>query len=424
MHKHMNMLAWVVAGGLLSPLAQATNGYFAIGYGQKSVGMGGVGIALPQDALAAATNPAGMVWVGDRTDLGVEWFRPTRSSDIVGNGVPGVSGSYDGNASQNFFIPEFGYNRMVSDTTSLGVSVFGNGGMNTDYSNNPFGVYAKGAGITNPGGAGVNLSQLFVSPTWSMKLNSSNSVGVALNLAYQQFSSKGIYAFGGISDNPAALTNNGTDYSTGYGVRIGWTGQVNQAVTLGATYQSKTQMGKLNNYSGLFAGQGGFDIPSNYGVGLAIKTAPTTTVAADVERIQYSDVGSVTNPIIFPPTGPSTMLGGGQGSGFGWQNMTVLKLGVSHDFSSTFTLRAGWNHNNQQIPSNQTFFNILAPGVVQDHATLGATWKLPNKGELTVAYMHAFSKSLNGSGSIPGAFGGGNANLTMYEDSLGISYGW
>jgi len=40
--------------------ANATDGYFAHGYGVKSQGMGGVGIALPQDALAAAANPAGM----------------------------------------------------------------------------------------------------------------------------------------------------------------------------------------------------------------------------------------------------------------------------------------------------------------------------------------------------------------------------
>ena len=45
--------------GLLAPtLAQATNGYFSHGYGIKSQGMAGVGIALPQDGLAAASNPA------------------------------------------------------------------------------------------------------------------------------------------------------------------------------------------------------------------------------------------------------------------------------------------------------------------------------------------------------------------------------
>lgn len=39
--------------------ALATNGYFSHGYGVKSQAIAGVGIALPQDGLTAATNPAG-----------------------------------------------------------------------------------------------------------------------------------------------------------------------------------------------------------------------------------------------------------------------------------------------------------------------------------------------------------------------------
>ncbi len=421
MNKQKLLLALMIAGGLVSPLAQATNGYFSIGYGQKSIGMGGVGIALPQDALAAATNPAGMVMVGDRIDFGLEWFRPTRGADITGNNLGpygSLDGSYDGNSTQNFFIPEFGYNRMINDRMSLGVSVYGNGGMNTDYATNPFGP------LGGVGHAGINLEQLFISPTWAMKINDANSIGVALNLAYQQFEAKGLQPFGQISTNTAALTNTGTEYSTGYGARLGWTGQVSSAVTLGATYQTKTKMGKLNGYSGLFAEQGGFDIPANFGVGMAIKATPATTLAMDLERIQYSQIASVSNPLIFPPTGPSTMLGGNGGSGFGWQDVNVVKLGVSQDVSSTLTLRAGYDHSGQPIPNSQTFFNVLAPGVVQDHVTLGATWKLANKSEVTVAYMHAFSKTVSGSGSIPQGFGGGEANLHMYEDSLGIAYGW
>ena len=49
---------------LLPGMAMATDGYFSPGYGVKSQGMGGVGIALPQDGLAAAANPAGTAFVG------------------------------------------------------------------------------------------------------------------------------------------------------------------------------------------------------------------------------------------------------------------------------------------------------------------------------------------------------------------------
>ena len=93
------------------------------------------------------------------------------------------------------------------------------------------------------------------------------------------------------------MTNQGYDTSTGWGVRVGWTGQITPTVTLGATYQTKTQMGKFDKYKGLFAEQGGFDIPENYGVGVAWKATPGLTLAADVQRINYGDVASVGNPI-------------------------------------------------------------------------------------------------------------------------------
>lgn len=412
--KQKIIVSLLVAGGLVAPAAHATNGYFAHGYGVKSQGMGGVGIALPQDAIAAATNPAGMVLVGDRIDFGLEWFKPSRSATITGNGA-GRNGVYDGNSTSDFFIPDFGYNKMINPNMSLGVTVYGNGGMNTDYATNPFGGLFGGTGP-----AGVNLAQLFIAPTWSQKINDSNSVGVSLNLAYQTFEAKGIQGFAGNSASPANVSNNGKDSSTGYGLHLGWTGQVSPMITLGAMYQSKTKMSKFNKYSGLFAEQGGFDIPATYGIGAAFKASSATTVAVDIQKIQYGSVASISNPLASPG-----LLGAANGAGFGWQNMTVYKLGVSHKWDDTLTLRAGYNHNNQQIPATQTFFNILAPGVVQDHITLGATWTLADKSEVSLGYMHAFRKTVNGSGSIPGVpYGGGNANITMYQDSLSVSYGW
>ena len=413
------VVSLLAAGVMVSPLlAHATNGYFPIAYGAKNEAMGGASIALPLDSIAAANNPAGMVMVGDHKDVGLIWFRPNRNAEISGNGG-GLDGNYDGNGKSNFFIPSFGYNRMINSNTSLGVSVFGNGGMNTQYNTNPFAA----VGATGP--LGINLEQLFISPTWSMKVTPTNAVGVALNLAYQRFSATGINgpALSPLSSDSTAMSDNGTDTSTGYGVRIGWTGEVTPTVTLGATYQTKTKMGKFDKYKGLFAEQGGFDIPSKYGVGISVKAMPDTMVAFDIERINYEDVPSVSNPFALP-SGPSTQLGGNSGPGFGWKNINVYKLGVSHAYSSEFTVRAGWDHCDQPIPNSQTLLNILAPGVVQDHLTLGGTWTLADKSEVSVAYVHAFSKTVNGSGSIPAGFGSGEANIKMHEDSISVAYSW
>jgi long-chain fatty acid transport protein len=409
------LLAAATAAALAPLAAHATTGYFAHGYGIKAKATGGVGIALPQDSLAAASNPAGMAWIGNRADLGVEWFMPDRSAEIAGNGF-GMSGTYDGNGAASFLIPEFGYNRMLSPNMSLGISVYGNGGMNTTYETNPFGA------IGGVGEAGVDLMQLFIAPTVAWK-SGNHSFGISLNLAYQRFEANGLQPFIAASSSGGNVTNQGYDDSTGWGVRVGWTGQVTPTVMLGATYQSKTSMSKFDKYRGLFANQGEFDIPENYGAGIAWKASPALTVAGDVVRINYGDIPAVGNPADCLFAG-ACALGSTNGPGFGWQNTTVYKLGVTYELNPKVTLRGGYVTLKQPIPSSQTFFNILAPGVVEDHLTLGATWKTAGNGELTVMYMHAFEKKVNGAGSIPGAYGSGEANLKMSQDSLGVAYGW
>jgi len=123
--------------------AQATNGYFAHGYSIKNKGLAGAGVALPLDALAASVNPAGMTEVGNRLDLGVSLFSPSRSYDVSGNpsGYPNtfplLPGDEDSD-SDYFVIPSFGFNLMLTDHSSIGISVYGNGGMNTDYDASTF----------------------------------------------------------------------------------------------------------------------------------------------------------------------------------------------------------------------------------------------------------------------------------------------
>lgn len=403
--------------------AFATNGYFSHGFGIKAMGMAGAGIALPQDALAAANNPAGIVMVGDRLDVGIDWFKPDRGAEIVGN-VGGLSGSYDGNGDSSFLIPEFGYNKMLGWDMALGVAVYGNGGMNTRYEASPFAAGGLGFfGGQNPGG--VNLEQLFIAPTFAMKLNKHHAIGASIILAYQTFGATGLQAFNGFSIHPGDVTDRGNDHSTGWGLRLGWTGQIGDNVTLGATYASKIK-GSFDAYRGLFAEEGQFDIPENYGVGIAVKATPKLTLAADIQQINYGSIKAIANTADCLFAG-ACMLGQANGAGFGWRDLTAVKLGISYEYSRDLTLRAGFGTNRQPIPANQTFFNILSPGVVENHYTLGGTWTLANRNELTVGYMHAAKKTVNGSGSIGGAvggmLGGGEANLQMSEESLGAAYG-
>lgn len=415
----------LVLAGVMAP-AFATNGYFSHGYGIKSKGMAGVGYALGQDALAAATNPANMVLVGSRWDVGLDYFRPQRESTL--SGFPLGNGTYDANDTENFFIPEFGYNQMISNNMSLGVSVYGNGGMNTDYGKLNSGTAGLGCngmcppnGIFGTGNAGVDLMQLFISPTLSMKLNENHAVGVSLKIAYQRFKAYGLQNFAfpapmNASSSPDNVTNKGYDDSWGYGIGLGWTGQLTPTFSVGVAYQSRTWMQKFDKYKGLFAEQGDFDIPENYGIGFAWKATPQLTIAGDVQRINYGGIKAIANKMDCAMT-MTCLLGSDNGAGFGWEDITVYKLGASYDVNKNLTLRAGYSTTDEPYASSQTFFNVLAPGVVTDHLTLGATYRLANGGELSFAYMHAFKNTVTGTG-----FSAGVSNR-MYEDSFGVAYG-
>jgi long-chain fatty acid transport protein len=408
----------LLLAGLMSP-AFATNGYFSHGYGIKSKGMAGVGIAYGQDALAAATNPANMVLVGNRWDVGLDYFRPQRETTLDPAFFGPFGGTYDGNNTENFFIPEFGYNQMISNNMSLGVSVYGNGGMNTDYGKLNTVPLLAGVLPLGNGNLGVDLMQLFIAPTWAMKVNDHNAIGVTLKIAYQRFKAYGLQNFDGpASSSPGNVTNNGYDSAWGYGIGLGWTGQLTPTFSVGVTYQSRTWMQKFDKYKGLFAEQGDFDIPENYGIGFAWQATPQLTLAADVQRINYGGIKSIANRgggVGNCFSLGTCKLGDSNGPGFGWENITAYKLGVSYDLNKEWTLRAGYSWNDVPYAGTETFFNMLAPGVIKEHATLGATWRMPNGGELSFAYMHAFKNTVNGISGV--------INNTMYEDSFGVAYG-
>jgi long-chain fatty acid transport protein len=436
------LLAAAIAAALVPCAAFATDGYFAHGYGMKAKGRGGASTAMTTDAFGGSVNPATMAFAGERLELGLDWFRPDRSASRTGSfgGAGFFDGSAEGNDSTDFFIPELGYNKMVNPNLSLGVTVYGNGGMNTDYPAGqldaglcafgpPNGVRSKNL-LCGSGNLGVDLAQLIIAPTLGWKFTPTQSIGVSPLLAYQRFKAYGLDAFSPISSDPAHLTNKGYDSTWGAGVRVGYFAQLTPAFALGAAYSTKIS-GKFDEYRGLFAEQGKFDIPENYNAGVAWKATPKLTIAADWEHISYSKVKSVGNPSTQPNctpgptggTGPDCLGASATSIGFGWDDVNAIKLGVEYQWDSRLVLRAGYNHSDNPIQARDVTFNILAPGVVQDHVTAGFTYSVGRSSEITMAYMHAFKNSVSGPAANPYFPVGGTETISLSENSLGIAWG-
>lgn len=448
-------VAIAVAAMVQSP-AYATNGMLMTGYGFRSQAMGGVGIAYGRDSLSVGSNPANAVNTGMRGDMGVGIFNAERHAMVGCGSAPTTSGCtspgpeaspfrFYGNVESDnkyFIMPEMGFTMPINEQLHVGMAFLPNGGGNTTYRENFFSYQATSGALAYPNRAktlGVDMMQLIAPITVAYKLNEHHAVGVSLNLAETRFRAYGLQAFpqfgttvlsGNLLSDSDHLTDNGFDYSYGAGLRLGWLGSfMDDRVSVGLTYASKTYMTKFDKYRGLFAGQGSFDIPENYGIGIAVKPAKNLTIAADVVRINYAKVPAIGNR--GPGTGvgtagiPSasdtaTLLGLDNGMGFGWTNQTVYKLGVNYGLNERWQLRAGYNYGKSPIPDDQLTFNTLAPATTEKHYSVGFTYKANDNLEVTGTYVYAAPHSQRAiNQNILGAVG-----LDMHQNLFALSLGW
>ena len=440
-------VAFALSAAICSP-AFATNGYFTHGVGTASKGMAGTGIGSNADmgAIMAASNPALGVFAGDRWEAGISFFSPMRSYTASasqlngglipidpGNGVflPSLTitpGEVD-SSSELFFIPYVAKNWSLQNDANVSLAFYGRGGMNTDWDD------SSGAEATsyfcggNPqageppatnsgpyciGKSGVDLMQAFLAVNYSAKIGDNFSWGIGPVFAIQLFEANGVGTFAPITESfaasggtafPTSLSNNGHDTSTGFGFGAGLWWGISDSVSLGLAYQSKMSMSEFDDYADLFAEQGGFDIPSSIKAGLSFLATDKVRVNFDIEQIAYSDVDSVANPmanLVTCPTLPfggtslPNCLGGNAGGGFGWDDMTIYKLGVEWQRDENSTWRFGYSFGEQPIQAADVLFNILAPGIMEQHLTLGLTRQRANGGAWSFSFMYAPENTLTG----------------------------
>jgi long-chain fatty acid transport protein len=424
-----SLVSTLVAIAVTAPAASyATNGMFMIGYGAKSVAMGGTAIANPLDALSGATNPATVALMGNEFDIGGELFQAHASATLSDLHQDSVASH--GQDISFFVIPHMAFSHPLSPNVSFGFSFVGAGGGASRY---PVNLYNYANSPTDPNvnkPLGISLNVAQMNPTIAYKFNDTNYFGATLVLSFQQFRAIGLDYFANFTQtgiNTTTLTDNGNDYAYGAGIRLGWLGKfMDNRLMVGVAGTSKVYMTKFESYSDLFAESGSMDTPANVGLGLSYKFTPALTGAMDVTYTLYERVKAIGNAP--PTTGPGSIypvdqatnaMGLPDGLGFGWTNQTVIKLGVAYDLSSTMVLRAGWNYGKSPIPSDNgaLLVNILAPATTQNHGTLGATYRSSPTSEWSVMYLHAFRYTQTGP-----AYIGDQAQIGMAQDSLGLTY--
>ena len=331
---------------LLSSSLFATDGYFRHGYGVKYSALAGSGVAVSLSSLGAISNPAVLAFVPTQYNFDLVYFSPMRQYTVEGNpsGMQGTFGLMPGTIesdSKSFVFPTLGASWKINPTMAVGITIYANGGMNTNYPTQTF--YDP-----NSPNTGVNLEQLFVGATYAIEFAENHSLGATIMFAHQKFAAQGLVSFSSFSSDPAALTGNANSISTGFGGKIGYQGQFGKMFRVGASYQTMMVMSEFDRYAGLFAEKGGFDIPASWQAGVAVMPNEELTLMLDVQQILYSQVTSINNPMI--PNLQTSMLGNDDGAGFGWEDMTIIKFGIMYKLPEMWTLYGGYSYGQQPIP--------------------------------------------------------------------------
>ena len=443
-----------VLGVFVAGSALATNGYFTHGTGTKNKGMVGAGIALPQDAIDTVNNPAVAVLVGNSMNLGLAVFNPNRDyrttpSQVNGNFGAFTIGPNDIESDSNyFFIPHFSRSWQRANDTAFAFSFYGRGGMNTDWAGGTATFDPDGPGPApvmelpgtyGAGEAGVDYSQAFMDFTWAKQVTERTSFGIAGIIGLQVFEAKGVATFAGFTETfaasggtvmPTNLSNNGHDFAYGAGIKLGIHSRLSDKTSLGVMYQSRIYMTEFDDYADLFAEQGDMDVPANLKIGLTRQVRENLQVSFDIEHTWYNDIdapgNSILNLFACPTAGQGgtlleNCLGGENGGGFGWDDMTTYKVGFQWNNGTDWTWRAGYSYGEHPIPKGEMTFNILAPGLMEHHLTFGFTKDAGNDREWNFAFMYSPNNDQTGPNNFDPTQ---NVTWEMDQFEMELSYGW
>lgn len=451
--------SWITAVSLFVSVftagnAFATNGYFSHGIGTKNKAMAGAGIAMPEDAIDIANNPAAAAIVDNHMIVGAALFSPNRKYQTTESQLNGQFGAFtigpnDIKSDTDYFvIPHIARTWQLNNGHAIGFAFYGRGGMNTNWKGGSATFDPDGPGpvpVTTfdgtfgAGKAGVNLAQAFLDVTWAKKLNDNLSLGIAGVLAAQMFKANGVMSFAGFTETFAAsggmilpqnLSNNGTDWSFGAGLKVGLHAPLSDTISVGISYQTKIYMSDFDDYADLFAEQGGFDIPASFKFGVTFHANENLALNFDIDHTWYSEVDAIGNSIVnifvCPTAGQggtdlSSCLGGDNGAGFGWDDVTTLKTGIAWKANESLTWRLGYNYGKQPIPTSEMTFNILAPATPESHITTGFTFGKTKNRELNVSLMYALNKKVTGPQNFDPTQ---SVRLEMSQWEAEFSYSW
>lgn len=359
--------------------AKSETGTFLTGYGVKAAGMGGAEVALPQDAMVAVMNPAGMADVGTRYDIGSQFLVVHSKAEMQGSafGAPDNTPGFPYTFSSTTAvvpIPEIGVNYQVDPDWTIGLSTWGAGFMLPFAT--PYLPPAVGGSMLNgTKKPSIGLVYVGVQPSISYKVRPDVAIGVSPILSLMKLN------IGNIPNVP----NSSNAWAVGEGARAGILWDITSKTKFGFSYASEINFNRMHGYKyTLLAAAGGrLNLPEQFDFGISYQVTPDLVVAIDLDRYNWSSVGF--------------------GAVYGYKDENAIKLGAAYNLTEDWVIRGGYQYAKRNTNSAQVSQQFLLPAILQQAGTIGVTYKLSDVSEISLSGEYDWAETAHYRGTGPSA---------------------
>jgi long-chain fatty acid transport protein len=339
-----------------APWLHATNGDQMIATGTRSMGMGGVSVAMPFGAESGPANPALITYVEKSEVSGsVTLFFPTikTGTDLERN--------YHESDSDFYLMPSVQYATRLGENAYAGIGAWGVAGMGVDFSDVP-----AGSGLLQ---MQDDLMIMHIAVPLALR-EGGMSIGVApvLQVGMLDIEYKGLTGHRHPFDK---------DLEANIGAVIGLAYDFGNGLILGAKYRTPISMTYHNSETG---NDLTLEQPGEFGLGFSY-TYGAHTLAFDYKRIQWGSAAGY--------------------EAFGWRDQNVYAAGYQYA-GDGWALRLGYNRGKSPIDTSRTvpfqdYLNLLGfPATSEEHYTLGFGYSVNPNCSIDFAAVYSPEKKTDG----------------------------
>lgn len=223
-------------------------------------------------------------------------------------------------------------------------------------------------------------------------LSERSLVSASVVLVNQQFASFGL-GTEAVDDYTAAQIA-AAESSAGTGVRVGFQQSLSERFSWSTDLQSRINMQAFQNYRGVFADPGNFDIPGQASVTARWTPTPRLDLALTAERVFYSDLVAFSSAAL--PVRFLALLGDGTSPEFRWRDLDVLVADAGLRLGESNRISLRYSTQQQPDPTSNLLRSMLAAGATNTNFVLGFEHRSARLGRLRLAGSYAPAEAFFG----------------------------